>query len=187
MVVVPDSPSLDLTTGMTLEAWVFPTYPSVTADWRDVVYKGTNDIYYLMATSNPAGRPATGGTFTTPLFGTSTLPLNTWSHLASTYDGTTLRLYVNGVQVASRAQTGAIPADPGPLTLGGDGFYGQFFTGRIDEVQIYDRALSQTEIQRNMSGPVGGFSVPALPLAAALGLGVGVLAAGRSALSRRRA
>src|SRR5262249_52998215 len=81
---VADSPSLDLTTGMTLEAWVYPTG---SGGWRDVAYKGQNDIYYLEGSSD-AGPPGVGGTFSSgPLLGTSTLPLNTWSHVAGTYDG----------------------------------------------------------------------------------------------------
>ena len=151
-VTVGDSPSLDLTTAMTLEAWVFPTGGA--GQWRDVIYKGPDDIYYLEShTSN--GPPATGGTFANPLFGTAVPPLNTWSHLASTYDGTTLRLYVNGVQVASRAQTGAIATSSGALTIGGDALYGQHFSGRIDEVRIYNSALSASEIQTDMNTPIG--------------------------------
>ena len=189
VVLVPDSSSLDLTTGMTLEAWVYPTYAAVTNDWRDVIYKGTDDIYYLTATSDQSGVPATGGTFTGPLYGTSALPLETWSHLAATYDGAMVRLYVNGVQVAARPQTGAIPTSNGALTFGGDPTYGQHFTGLIDEVQIYDRALGASEIQRNMNSPapMGGFAVPALPLAGLAVTGAGVFATGFLALARKRA
>ena len=151
-VTVADSPSLDLTTAMTLEAWVYPTGGA--GQWRDVIYKGPDDIYYLEShTSN--GPPATGGTFANPLFGTAVPPLNTWSHLAATYDGTTLRLYVNGVQVASRAQTGPIATSAGALTIGGDALYGQHFSGRIDEVRIYGTALSASEIQTDMNTPIG--------------------------------
>ena len=90
---VPDSSSLDLTTGMTLEAWVNPT--TVSAVWRDVVYKG-NDSYYLEGTSGNAGVPAGGGTFGGSggnVYGTSVIPTgNVWTFLALTYDGATLRL-----------------------------------------------------------------------------------------------
>ncbi len=150
-VTVADSPSLDLTTGMTLEAWVFPT---AGGNWRDVVYKGQNDIYYLMSSST-GGAPATGGTFASPLFGPSALPLNTWSHLAATYDGQTLRLFRDGVQVASRAQTGPINTSTGTLTIGGDALYGQHFAGRIDEVRVYNTALTATQIQTDMGVGVG--------------------------------
>ena len=62
--------------------------------------------------------------------GRTALTANTWAHLAATYDGATMRLYVNGVQVASRAQTGAIATSTNPLQIGGDSIYGQYFAGR---------------------------------------------------------
>ena len=151
-VTVNDSASLDLTTAMTLEAWVLPTAGG--SVWRDVVYKGPDDIYYLESSSH-MNRPATGGTFASPLFGTSALPLNVWSHLAATYDGAMLRLYVNATQVASRAQTGPIATSSGTLTIGGDAFYGQHFAGRIDEVRVYSTALSASQIQADMNAPIG--------------------------------
>ena len=89
-------------------------------------------------------RPAGGGTFaSSPLYGTAALPANTWTHLAVTYDRATLRLYVNGVQVASAAATGNIATSTNPLQIGGDSLYGQYFSGRIDEVRVYNRALSR--------------------------------------------
>jgi hypothetical protein len=79
-------------------------FPNCGGGWRDVIYK-QDDIYYLSG-SSPGGSPAVGGTFSaSPVFGTSALPLNAWSHLAATYDGQTLRLYVNGAEAGSRAQT----------------------------------------------------------------------------------
>ncbi|HEU5313486.1 MAG TPA: LamG domain-containing protein [Candidatus Udaeobacter sp.] len=147
-VTINNAASLQLRTGMTLEAWVYPT--TVSSAWRDVIYKG-NDNYYLEGTSNNSGRPAMGGTFGSPLYGTAALIANTWAHLAATYDGATMRLYVNGVQVASRAQTGAIATSTNPLQIGGDSIYGQYFAGRIDEVRIYNRALSAAQIQSDMN------------------------------------
>jgi len=153
LVTVNNSASLQLTTGMTLEAWVYPTV--TLSGWTDVVYKQV-DIYYLEAESG-VGAPATGGTFAgTPatIYGTSAVPANSWTHLAATYDGAMLRLYVNGVQVSSHAQTGAISSSANPVQIGGDTIYGQYFQGRIDEVRIYNRALSQAEIQTDMNAPL---------------------------------
>jgi hypothetical protein len=151
-VTIPDSPSLRLTTAMTLEAWVYPAANDST--WRDVIYKG-DDNYYLEGTSNNSGRPGAGGTFlATPIYGTAALPLNTWSHIALTYDKANLRLYVNGTQVASAAATANIATSANPLQIGGDNIYGQFFNGRIDEVRVYSRALSASEIQTDMNAPV---------------------------------
>lgn len=147
LVTVNDSASLDLTAGMTLEAWINASKPG---GGRDVLYKGGN-VYFLMLSSTTYNRPATGGTYSSAtLNGPSALSRNVWAHLAATYDGTTVRLFVNGKQVASRAQTGSIRTSTGALTIGGDTAVGRFFEGRIDEIRIYNRALSATELQANM-------------------------------------
>ena len=173
-VTVPDSASLDLTTGMTLEAWVFPTAGG--SAWRDVIYKGQDDIYYLMSSSD-ADRPAAGGTFSGWLYGTSAVPLNVWSHLAATFDGSTLRLLVNGVQVASRPVLVPIGTSSGALTIGGDALYGQHFAGRIDEVRIYNTALSATQIQADMATAVGNPGQDTQPPTAPTGLSATVVSA----------
>ena len=157
VVTVPHSASLDLTAGVTLEAWVYPDASG--GGWKDVIYKAT-DLYYLEGSSPVGGVPATGGSFGTgPLYGPAALPIRTWAHLAATYDGTTLRLYVNSVEVASRAQSGPIRTSTSSLSLGGDAVYGQYWTGRIDEVRIYDRALLPAEIEHDMGAPVASGGV----------------------------
>ena len=156
LVTIPNSASLQLTTGMTLEAWVNPS--AVTSAWRDVVYKG-NDNYYLEGTSDNGGRPGAGGTFGgagAVTYGAAALAANTWTHLAVTYDRVTLRLYVNGAQVSSLARTGNIATSTNPLQIGGDSLFGQFFQGMIDEVRVYNVALTVTQIQADMNTPVGG-------------------------------
>jgi glucose/arabinose dehydrogenase/PKD repeat protein len=153
-VTVPDSPLLHLTTAMTLEAWVNST--GTNAGWRDLVYKG-NDNYYLSASSTPNNRPAAGGIMGGSygeVFGVATLPANTWTHLAVTYDGTTLRLYVNGTQVSNLGKTGNLATSTNPLSIGSDPIYGQYFQGLVDEVRIYNTALSSSEIQADMATPI---------------------------------
>jgi Concanavalin A-like lectin/glucanases superfamily len=123
--------------------------------WRDVIYKAV-DNYYLEGTSD-TGRPAGGGTFGTAdvvTRGTATLAANTWTHLALTYDGATIRLYVNGTQVSSLAQTGTIVSSTNPLQIGGDSTFGQYFAGMIDEVRVYNVALTATQIQTDMNTPL---------------------------------
>ncbi len=122
-----------------------------------MLYKG-NDVYYLDAMSSNS-LPAVGGTFGSTgsnLRGPSALTANVWVHLAATYDGATLRLYVNGTQVASKAQTGSLLTSTNPLQIGGDSLYGQFFQGQIDEVRVYKVALTATQIQTDMNTPIGG-------------------------------
>jgi PKD repeat protein len=160
MVTINDAASLDVTSGLTLEAWVNAT--SLPTGWHDIVFK-SGDVYFLMGTT-PQGAPDLGGVFaTTNVFGSGALPLNTWTHLAGTYDGATMKFYVNGVLVSSRAQTGAITTSTGPLSIGGDAG-GQYWNGSIDEVRVYNRALSQVEIHDDMNTPVVGTSTsPAAP------------------------
>ena len=137
-VTIPNAASLQLSTGMTLEAWVDPS--TVNGSWRDVVYKG-NDNYYLEATSTNASLPDAGviaGGSYADAFGTAKLTANAWSFLTETYDGSTVRLYVNGTQVASTAHTGAISTSTNPLQIGGDSIYGQYFAGLIDNVRVYN-------------------------------------------------
>ena len=153
-VTIPDSTSLHLTTGMTLEAWVNPS--TVTSAWRDVIYKG-NDNYFLEGTSDPNTVPAGGGTLgstAVETYGTVALAANTSAHLAETYDGATLRLYVNGTQVSSLAHTGNIATSTNPLQIGGDSIYGQYFKGTIDEVRVYNAALTASQVQLDMNSSI---------------------------------
>jgi hypothetical protein len=151
---VPDSDSLDLTNGMTLEAWVYPTALS---GWRTVILKETSNglAYALYANDNAprsAGYVHIGGDIGVP--GSSTLPLNIWTHLAVTYgddgNGSMLRLYENGVEVGSQAVSGDIATSSQALRIGGNAVWGEYFSGRIDQVRIYNRALTPAEIQNDM-------------------------------------
>ena len=114
-VTVPDSASLDLTTRATLEAWVYPT--ALGSAWRTVLLKEQpGQLVYALYANNDVGRPS-GHMFTTgDLFtnGSSQLALNTWSHLATTWDGSTLRVYVNGTQVGTRGSQPRCPTAPAP-------------------------------------------------------------------------
>jgi hypothetical protein len=156
IVNVADSASLDLTTGMTLEAWVRPTSQS---GYRTIIMKDVpGELSYTLYGSGDVNRPNAWiriGATSSDATGTAALPLNTWSHLAATYDGTALRLYVNGAQIQSRALTGAITTSNNPLHIGGNAVWGEYFAGLIDEARIYNRALSPTEVQADMNAPVG--------------------------------
>lgn len=89
------------------------------------------------------------------------LNANTWYHVAATYDGATMKLYINGVLDASKAQTGSINSN-GAFNVGYSYDISRNFNGNIDEVRVWKRALSQTEISQNMCG----VSTPASSLAA---------------------
>ncbi len=158
---VPDSNSLDLTSGMTLEAWVRPTANS---SYRTVVLKEvTGELAYALyaADSDHGGRSSGWNRIANVsrfADGTSALPLNTYSHIAVTYNGSSLVFYVNGVATRSTAVTGNIQTSTMPLRIGGNTIWGEYFQGQIDELRVYNRALSQNEIQTDMVTPIGGAS-----------------------------
>ena len=154
---------LDLTTGMTIEAWV---KPETLNGWDTAVLKerGAGLLSYALYAHD--GAPFGGGTAVPAGYvraagvdqavrGTGALAIGEWSHIAMTYDGATQRLYVNGVLVRSRAQTGNAAVGNGALRIGGNNsFAGEFFRGLIDEVRIYNRALSLDEIAADMGSGV---------------------------------
>ena len=93
--------------------------------------------------------------------GIGALPTAIWSHLAATYDGSTLRLYVNGVEVANAPISGNLGVSNGVLRIGGNAALGEYFNGTIDDLRIYDRALSSVEVQSDMATPVPGAAAAA--------------------------
>ena len=110
--------------------------------------------------------PAGGGTFggaTQHADARQADPVNRWSHVALTYDGTALRLYENATQVSSRPVTGSIRRTTDPLWIGGSHPYGEYFHGLIDEARVYDRALSPSEIRAEMSTPIRNPRITAAP------------------------
>jgi hypothetical protein len=131
--------------------------------------------------------PAGGGTFngsTVSADARRAIPVNRWSHLALTYDGATLRLYVNGSLASSRATTGTIKRTTDPLWIGGNHPYGEYFQGLIGQVRVYDRVLSPPEVRAEMSTLIGSAAPPAraagLVAAYALDRGSGTVAADAS-------
>ena len=75
--------------------------------------------------------------------------------LALTYDGAILRLYVNGTQVSTQAQAGTLVTSTNSLQIGGDSTFGQYFAGTIDEIRIYNVALTAAQIQSYMNTAIG--------------------------------
>jgi len=160
-VQVPQSSSLDVTDQITVETWVYPrAYVDNTGMVSHIIsrcdYSG--DHIYVLSTYPDSNRVSFS---INPYSGehpsVADLPLNAWTHLAMTYDGSHVRLYVNGELDSSYAQSGPIYTTSNWLAFGckptgpwgGSGTYA-YFSGIIDEVRIYNRALSQQEIQSDM-------------------------------------
>jgi hypothetical protein len=82
---------------------------------------------------------------------TRTVPVGTWTHVAATYDGSRLRLFIGGRPAGSIAVTGRTCANNEPLAVGAKdapalGILEAFWDGRLDDVRIYRRALSAAAV-----------------------------------------
>ncbi len=132
-----------------VETWIYPTggagtYRGVMASrtypqgW--VLYLGGSNDVEIWVNSGSGMVSVAGGS----------APLNTWTHIVATFNGTNIVLFVNGVQVASGSITaGSYTAQSShPLEIGqGEPGSGLYFPGRVDETAVYGSALSATQVQ----------------------------------------
>lgn len=171
---ISDNPNLHFTNALTIEAWIYPislgAYHNIVSKWG---------VHYPLQTSyttvvGPDGRIslgvcASGDQSATPVVNTvstnSVLP-NQWTHFAATYDGSALRMYLNGVCEDQVAYNQGIFPGTEALAIGAAGAYagGQVlspFSGLIDEPAVYNRALSGAEIQAIYNAGSAGKCLPA--------------------------
>ena len=162
-VLVADDPSLDLTTGLTIAAWV---YIDEYTGWASFVTKGDkpNVNNYAIQQSEPFD----------PLYGTqfghlrftgctrlsSSLPesgtvlsLKTWHFVAVTFDGSQVRLYTDGRLDGSAPFQGPLCTNDAPLYIGVDfPLTTEYWHGAIDELMIWNVALADSQIQSLQNG-----------------------------------
>jgi len=151
-VAVNNANELNPTAGITIAAWLLPD------QWgsnRRILQKGDTDSQYrLTAETNLMKFDLKGVTNGTLTF---TLPTaGTWTHVAATYDGATMKLYYNGVLVKQQAASGAIATTKNKLAVGtkiGTANAGDYFDGKLDEVRLYDRGLSAAEVTALVGTP----------------------------------
>jgi hypothetical protein len=154
---VADSTNLRITSALTVSAWVYRVdggyQGEILSKW-DAVPTGQR-AYTL--TIEPDGRAGFGlstvGLNTdVAAYTSAALPLNAWAHIAGTYDGSSIKIYLNGDLKSQVAYSGGIFSGTDDLSLGGvaggvsagDGV--SFFHGGIDEAMVYNRALSAGEV-----------------------------------------
>jgi hypothetical protein len=141
-----------------MEAWVKPA--TTTSTWKTVLLKeGPQGLVYALYSSDQAQHPAGLVRISNndrDARAPDVLPANVWSHLAVTYDKTqgVLNIWVNGIPMDTRAIVGDITTSTGPLFMGGNQFWGEYFNGQIDNVRVYNRALGIVELMTNQVTPV---------------------------------
>lgn len=149
-VTVPDAPDLDLDQAFTIMAWVKPT--SVGANtWRPVLIKEEPaGLVYLLYASTKSGWIDIGGS-DLDVTASGNLSTTALSHIAMERNGAELSYWLNGTKVATRTVSGTTAASTGVLAIGGHSFWGgEWMAGTIDDVRVYNYALSSAQIASAM-------------------------------------
>ncbi len=150
-VSVASSTSLSPTTAITMSAWINPSSVSGT---QEIMQK--SGAYGMKLNVNKFRGYRWGGSENHD--STTSLTTGTWYFVAMTFDGTTHRTYVNGVLEASETEAGSIPSGSNALIIASNSGSSNFFSGKVDEARIYNRALSPDEVKTLYNfapGPVG--------------------------------
>ena len=138
------NPTLDITNEITVSAWIFTdtsTSKGIVSRWSS----STGKSFRLFKVTN-AFRLYIGDT----LVQSTNYNQNEWVHIAATYDGSVIRLYLNGQSDTTNTVTMAIPTSTGGIEIGRYSSNSNTqYTERIDEPRIYNRALTSTEINNN--------------------------------------
>jgi hypothetical protein len=146
---VPDAASLDATTALTISAWVRPTKVATQYLIKKATSNTTNGYELGLSSSGKAfvrlNQATKADTYRVDSL--TSYPTNgTWIHLAATYDGTTIRLYVNGTLEGSIAGPASITTNTLALALGAEPGGTRPFAGTLDDIRIYTTTLTPTQI-----------------------------------------
>lgn len=155
--------ALALTTAFTLMGWVYPTTDPGSGEYMLASYVSNGPDFpygievfdYDVTSGQPSCYYHQSGTTYPAANAPSKVTLNTWTHIACTFDGTNINLYVNGVlQTTTNAPGTIVEGTSGSLFLGADGTGDYAYKGRLDDVRLYNRALSAAEISIAMNTAV---------------------------------
>jgi hypothetical protein len=150
---------------MTITAWIRNTRFTSGVEQRFLAKASgttTGTAYWTLGTDGGATprlrfRLRTGTTTTMVTASSGNLSVNTWYHAVATYDGATMRLYLNGVPVGSTAKTGTLATSASvPVSIGRNpaGTGADYLSGAIDDVRIFTRALTAAEVIALFNEPV---------------------------------
>lgn len=153
-VEVANHPSLEITGDITIAAWIHKDKPNEAKRWDAIVSKSPGKWDYELLTSKaksdevafftPKGEPR-------EVYSGKPAPSGKWSHVALTRSGSEVRFYMDGSLVNTVTMTGPFTKNGGALQIGLDGAKQvNGMIGSIDEVFLYNRALSEREIRRLM-------------------------------------
>jgi hypothetical protein len=144
-VKVPPAGPLNLTSPITLEAWIKPAALPAAGSFASILTKAES---YSLQMNGPRLEFTViqNGTRKRLQAPSGAISVGQVYHLVATYDGTTQRLYVNGKEVGSAALTGGATVTTNPLYVGSWNGNEEFFKGTIDEVAVYNTALTAARV-----------------------------------------
>jgi len=153
-IVIPDDPSLEPTSAITVAAWVNPTVVTSNEPIVNKVYSGSSDSYILaIAKSQLRWCPAEGGGG--GCLNAGRIEPGQWYHVVGTFDSAEAtdqrKAYINGVEVGSEDNSGNFLYSGADVLIGSEDF-GSYFKGVIDEVHIYSSALSAGQVSALYNG-----------------------------------
>ena len=148
MIAVSDHSLLDITSQISLSAWIYPTETKT----QVIIRKSPNITppppygLALSATGDTIFNLSPTGVFTQ--LRKTGYELNKWSFIVGTYDGTTMKLYVNGNLEETLSTSGSLNQNDDPLLIGTRlRLPADTFKGKLDNIRIYNRVLSADEIR----------------------------------------
>jgi hypothetical protein len=152
-VQIPSTPSLVHTGPMSVSVWVKPgPHESkafgIVEKWGDEG-AGNMGFFVRFGTSGKVMFDIAAGAEGGEVSGNRVVPPHEWSHIAAVFDGSSLKVYLNGVLDRAYPTTKTPTRSSAPLLLGrGGGGGGHYFSGTMDDVRYYTRALTADEIAR---------------------------------------
>lgn len=157
-VTIPSNSSLDIDTAITIEAWIYATKSSGVQNVLSKSSNVANNGYIFPRTDNGWSSfvlyLSLNNSWVTVSYPYPSL--NSWHHLAATYDGSNIKLYLDGSLVKTQAATGTITVNSNSLCIGSQPGFGEYFGGEVDELRLWNVARSQSEIQASMSTELSG-------------------------------
>lgn len=149
-VALGNDATMNFTGAFTVECWV--KIPAFTQDWQAIVTKGDSAWRLHRFAGSRTVAFGTSGLSNVDLPGTTVIDDNQWHHLAVVYDGFTKRLYVDGKLDAYARVTGRLAENAHRVLVGeNDQQTGRFLAGSVDELAVYRKALSPTEISEHVA------------------------------------